>query len=191
MLRWLSKIIFHNIAGWKFEGRWPKEIPKMVTIEVPHTTNWDFPIGILIRKILDVDIQWAGKNSLFRFPFGGLLKWMGGVPVVRNKRTNFVQALIDIYNKSDKMNICLAPEGSRAKVDKLKTGFYYLAVGAKVPIFMVKFDYQHKIVWMRPPFYPTGDIDADMIVIDEYFAGTHGKYLDKSYKLDTEIQKIK
>lgn len=183
MLKRLSKFILFNIAGWRFEGRWPKEIAKMVTIEVPHTSYWDFPIGILMRRILDVEIQWAGKSSLFRFPFGGLFKWMGGVPVVRSKRTNFVNALVDVYNNSEHMNICLAPEGTRGKVEALKTGFYYIAVGANVPIFMVKFDYKDRIVWMREPFYPTGDFDADMTVIDNYFAGTHGKYPKKSYKL--------
>lgn len=183
MLRWLSKLIFYKFAGWRMEGRWPKEIKKMVTIEVPHTSYWDFPIGILMRKILDVEIQWAGKDSLFRFPMGGFFKWLGGVPVVRSKRTNFVNALIDVYNNSEKMNICLAPEGTRGKVEKLKTGFYYLAVGAKVPIFMVKFDYMNKIVWMRELFYPTGDFDEDMSIIDKYFAGTQGKYPDKSYRL--------
>lgn len=182
MLTWLSKIIFFKIAGWRFEGRWPKEIAKMVTIEVPHTSYWDFPIGILIRRILDVEIQWAGKASLFRFPFGILGRWMGGVPVVRSKRTNFVSALVEIYNKSDKMNICIAAEGTRGKVDKLKTGFYYIATGANVPIFMVKFDYKNRIVWMREPFYPTGDFEADMSIIDNYFAGTQGKYPSKSYK---------
>ena len=83
------------------------------------------------------------------------------------------------------MNICLAPEGTRKKVEKLKTGFYFIAVGAKVPIFMVKFDYKNKIVWLREPFYPTGDIDADMTLIDNYFAGTQGKYPEKSYKLSS------
>lgn len=183
MFKWLSKLIFLKIAGWRYEGRWPKEIDKMVTIEVPHTSYWDFPIGIFTRAIWDVEIQWAGKDSLFRFPFGGIARWMGGVPVVRSKRTNFVSALVDIYNKNDKMNICLAPEGTRKKVEKLKTGFYFIAVGAKVPIFMVKFDYKNKIVWLREPFYPTGDIDADMTLIDNYFAGTQGKYPEKSYKL--------
>lgn len=188
MLKWLSKLIFFKIAGWKLEGRWPKELPKMITIEVPHTSYWDFPIGILMRKILDVEIQWAGKDSLFKFPFGGLARWLGGVPVVRSKSTNFVQALIEVYNTSDKMNICLAPEGTRDKVNKLKTGFYYVALGAKVPIFMVKFDFKNKIVWMREPFYPTGDFDADMSLIDNYFAGTQGKYIDKSYKINGNSQ---
>lgn len=165
------------------QGHWPKDLPKMVTIAVPHTSYWDFPIGILMRRILDVEIQWAGKDSLFKFPMGRILKRMGGIPVIRSKSTNFVQSLIDIYKKSDKMNICLAPEGTRGKVNKLKTGFYYLAVGAKVPIFMVKFDYLNRIVWMREPFYPTEDFDADMRVIENYFAGTRGKYLDKSFKI--------
>ncbi len=183
MFKWLSKFILFTIAGWRFEGRWPKEIDKLITIEVPHTSYWDFPIGILMRPILGVQIQWAGKDSLFRFPFGGFFKWLGGVPVVRSRSTNFVNAIVDIYNKSEKMNICIAAEGTRKKVEKLKTGFYYIAVGAKIPIFMVKFDYKNRIVWMREPFYPTGDFDADMSIIDNYFAGTHGKYPAQSYKL--------
>lgn len=187
MLNWLSKIIFYKIAGWKIEGRWPKELPKMVTIEVPHTSYWDFPIGILLRKILGVEIQWAGKDSLFKFPLGIIARWMGGVPVVRSKSTNFVQALVEVYNNNDKMNICLAPEGTRAKVDKLKTGFYFVAVGAKVPIFMVKFDFKNRIVWMREPFYPTGNFDEDMSIIDNYFAGTQGKYIEKSYKMEGDL----
>lgn len=187
MLKWLSKFIFFKIAGWKIAGRWPRELPKMVTIAVPHTSHWDFPIGILLRRILDVEIQWAGKDSLFKFPLGIISRWMGGVPVIRSKSTNFVQAIVDIYNKSDKMNICLAPEGTRARVEKLKTGFYYVAVGAKVPIFMVKFDFKNRTVWMREPFYPTSDFDADMNIIDDYFAGTQGKHVEKSYKVDSNF----
>lgn len=183
MLKWLSKLIFLKIAGWKIDGRWPKELPKMITIAVPHTSYWDFPIGILLRRILDVEIQWAGKDSLFRFPLGVIARWMGGVPVVRSKSTNFVQALVDIYNKSEMMNICLMPEGTRSKVEGLKSGFYYIATGARIPIFMIKVDYLYRTVWFREPFYPTGDFDADMVLIENYFAGTQGKYLNKSFKM--------
>ncbi|MFN7117891.1 MAG: lysophospholipid acyltransferase family protein [Saprospiraceae bacterium] len=179
----ISKWIL-RVWGFKIEGRYPSEIPKMVLIEFPHTSNWDFPLGLLVRSALKLDIKYVGKASLFRFPFGGLFRWLGGYPVDRSKSTNFVDAVVDIFNEKEQFAIILTPEGTRTKVDKLKTGFYYIALGAKVPILMVKFDWSKKIVGFSEPFYPTGEYDADIIKILDYYKGVKGYNPELGYNVN-------
>lgn len=177
--KWILKL-----WGWKIEGHYPHEIPKMVLIEFPHTSNWDFPVGLLVRSQLKADIKFVGKSSLFRFPFGGLFRWMGGYPVDRSKSTNFVDAVVDIFNTKEQFAIILTPEGTRQKVNKLKTGFYYIALGAKVPILMVKFDWAKKIVGFSAPFYPTGDYDKDIVKILDYYKGVKGFHPAYAYNVN-------
>ena len=181
MFKWLSSFLFLRVFGWKIEGRYPNEIKKIMIIVVPHTSNWDFPIGLFLRPIWGADIKWCGKKSLFRFPMGIFARWLGGIPIDRSKRTNFVDAVVDEYNKSENLLIQIAPEGTRKKVDRLKTGFYHIAMGAKIPILMIKFDYGNKKVVVREPFYPSGDIEKDMEIINKYFKGTIGKIPEWSY----------
>lgn len=175
-----------RLWGWTIEGRYPHEVKKMVVIVFPHTSNWDFPVGVLVRSALKADIKYVGKASLFRFPFGGLFRWLGGYPVDRSKNTNFVDAVVDIFNREDRFAITLTPEGTRGKVDKLKTGFYYIALGAKVPIVCVKFDWGRKIVGFSAPFYPTGDYDADIIDILKYYKGVKGYHPELAYNVNEQ-----
>ena len=173
-----------RLWGWKIDGRYPHEVKKMVVIVFPHTSNWDFPVGLLIRSALKADIKYVGKSSLFRFPFGGLFRWLGGYPVDRSKNNNFVDAVIDIFNSKDQFAITLTPEGTRTKVDQLRTGFYYIALGAKAAIVMVKFDWGRKIVGFSEPFYPTGDYDADIIKILSYYKGVKGYHPELGYNVN-------
>lgn len=177
----LSKFIL-RIFGWKIEGFDPNRLDKLVVIVIPHTSNWDFPLGLLVRKALDAEhLKFVGKDSLFKPPFGALFRWLGGYPVDRSKRTNFVDSIVDLFGRIDRLGVVLSPEGTRKKVDKLKTGFYYIALGAGLPIVMVRFDWSHKLVTWREPFQPTGDFDADLKVIEDYYRGVQGKVPENSY----------
>lgn len=167
--------------GWKITGTPPLHIPKCVMIAVPHTSNWDFPLGLLVRSATRLKANFVGKKSLFMWPFGYIFRALGGIPVDRTKNTNFVDAVIDIYRHRSHFQMTIAPEGTRKKTDKLKTGFYYIALGAKVPIVKVKFDYTNKLVDFASPYYPTGDKEQDFKHIDDYFRGVSGKIKANSY----------
>ena len=129
-----------RILGWKITGDYPYGIKKCIIAVIPHTSNWDFPLGLLTRGSLNENITFYGKKSLFRFPFAGLFKWLGGIPVDRSKNNNFVDAVIQLYNERDELITVISPEGTRGKVETLKSGFYYIAKGAKIPIILCKFD---------------------------------------------------
>jgi 1-acyl-sn-glycerol-3-phosphate acyltransferase len=165
-----------RLFGWKIEGEVPSDLKKYVVIAVPHTSAWDFPLGVLTRASQGLDIKFIGKKSLFMPPFGWLMYKLGGYPVDRSKSKNFVQSVVDIFNQHEEFAIALAPEGTRLKVGKFKTGFYYIAKGAGVPILLVSFDYGRKVVTYDPEvFYPTDDAEADLEYIWNYYKGLRGK----------------
>ncbi|MEL7117810.1 MAG: lysophospholipid acyltransferase family protein [Bacteroidota bacterium] len=170
-----------NLLGWKITGRYPEEIKKFIIIVLPHTSNWDFPLGLLVRKALKQDIKYLGKSSLFKPPFGWIFKSLGGYPVFRDKRTKFVDAVIDIFKKEEELVITVAPEGTRSKVEKLKTGFYYMALGANIPVCLVKFDYGNKEVDFGKLLYPSGNIEEDLAIIHDHYRGVKGKRPEKSF----------
>jgi 1-acyl-sn-glycerol-3-phosphate acyltransferase len=174
MSRFLYKFFF-TLAGWKFEGGMPP-IEKYIIIVAPHTSNWDFMIGLCARSILRFDAKYLGKKELFRFPFGALFRWLGGVPVDRSRNVNMVDAVTDLFNSRKKFIVAIAPEGTRKYVPQWKTGFYFIALKAKVPILMTAFDYRKKTVFISKPFYPTGNLTDDMKVIFNFYSDKEGKY---------------
>lgn len=182
MLPFLSKLIL-KILGWKIVGEYPHHLKKFILVVVPHTSNWDFPLGIMVRTVWDPKraVKFIGKDSLFKRPHGFFFYWLGGYPVDRSKRNNFVQAVVDIFNSKEKFAIVLAPEGTRKRVEKLKTGFYFIAKGAQAPLILVKFDYEHKEVKFSEPFYTTENQEADFEFIDNHFRGVKGKIPEKGY----------
>ena len=170
MLRALSKFIFYTILGWSIRGEFSSSIKKYVMIVAPHTSNWDFVIGVLTRKILGLeDVKYLGKSQLFRWPYGIFFRWLGGYPVDRTKHNNWVDAAVEIFNEKDEFAITLAPEGTRSYIGRLKTGFYWIAVNAKVPIYKVGFDFKDKCILIDKPFYPSGDYEKDKPLIMEFF----------------------
>lgn len=171
-----------RLLGWRIINSYPVEIPKGVLIVIPHTSAWDFPLGIMVRSAINADIKFVGKNSLFKPPFGWLFRWLGGYPVDRSKSHNFVQSMVDIFNKEPYFHVVLAPEGTRRRVDKLKTGFYYIAKEAGVPIVMCKFDFGNKEIFFSQPYFTTGDVSADFSKIDDFFKGVKGKNPELGYK---------
>ncbi len=173
LMRWLSLFIL-KISGWRIEGGLP-DIKKIVLIAAPHTSNWDFPITIFIAFAVKAKIFWMGKDSLFRFPFGTLFKWLGGIPVDRSRSNNIVEQIVRKFSENESLIVTIPPSGTRKKVMKWKTGFYYIARGANVPIVLAFLDYQRKAGGFGPVFIPTGDIESDMKEIRAFYSGINGK----------------
>jgi 1-acyl-sn-glycerol-3-phosphate acyltransferase len=177
-----SKWILQQL-GWRIIH--PDPMPRQYIVAVvPHTSNWDFPLGLLVRSAMGEDIKFIGKSSLFRWPFGGLFRWLGGYPVDRSRRTNFTEAVAEIFQREPDFRIAIAPEGTRSKVDKLKTGFYYIAKEAGVPLILCAFDYGKKEVRFGEPFYPTDDAEADFAFIHDYWKGVRGRNVARSFSPD-------
>ena len=173
MTKWLSRILL-KVWGFKWTGFDPETIPKKVYAVYPHTSNWDFPLGILIKFAVPLNVNYVGKNSLFQWPYGFIFRKLGGIPVERSKRTNFVDMLVNLYREYDVISFAIAPEGTRKKVRKFKSGFYYIAHNANVPIIFVRFDFKNRIVDFSEPFTASGDYKKDMAHIIQYFRGTQG-----------------
>lgn len=177
----MFQLIFKNLMGWKLIGGFP-DLKKYVIIVVPHTSWHDFYMGILIRGVTGEKINYVGKKELFRPPFGWYFRWTGGAPIDRGKRSNTVDAIIDIFNEREEFRLSIAPEGTRKKVSTLKTGFYYVAKGAGVPIVMIALDFENKEVRIAEPFNPGDDMEADMQKIYDYFKGVKGKKPEYSFE---------
>ena len=148
-------------AGWDVEGTLP-DLAKFVVIGAPHTSNWDFVVAMPILWALGVEARWIGKHTIFRWPFARLLRYFGGMPVKRSEHHGSVERVIDIFNHKERLVLAVAPEGTRKRVTRWKTGFYHIAVGAGVPIVPAYFDYPRRRVGFGAPFSPTGDVDADI-----------------------------
>lgn len=170
----ISKFIYTKILGWKLVGDFPKDLKKYIVIGAPHTSWKDFPIAILARNSFGVKINFIGKKSLFKPPFGFIFRKLGGAPVDRSKSNNKVEAIVDVFNKNDEFRLALSPEGTREKVKEWKTGFYYIAKGANIPIVMFTFDFENKQVKVSEPYYTTDDIKADFNHFYDFYRGIKG-----------------
>ena len=164
------------MAGWKVEGALPPGVGKAVLIAAPHTSNWDLPLTLMVAFSLRLNIYWMGKASIFRFPFRHTMMWLGGIPVHREKSNNLVALSADAIRDADRvMQLVVPPEGTRSAVRQWKTGFYYIALGAGVPIIMAFMDYERKRSGLGPVLTPSGDIDADMKIVKAFYAPIKGK----------------
>lgn len=171
----IAKFIFQKVMGWKIEGSFDPAIKKAVVIVVPHTSWHDFYIGAFTRRLLGVQINYIAKKELFQWPFGWYFKWMGGAPLDRTSGQNNVEAIAQIFKENDEFRLAMSPEGTRKKVLIWKTGYYYIAMAANVPIICIAFDYATKKVNINEPFFPTGNIDEDTIILRTFFKGIVGK----------------
>lgn len=175
MLRSIYILIF-KLTGWKVEGSFPAELKRYIVAVAPHTSNWDFVIGVQARSILYLQgAKFLGKSQLFKPPFGWFFRWLGGYPVDRSSSHDMVHQVVSIFNTHEKFVLAIAPEGTRKKVDRLKTGFYYIAKHAHVPIIPCGFDYEKKKVIVGQPFYPTEDLEADMNFLRQFYGNIKGK----------------
>lgn len=171
----IAKFIYFKLLGWSFKGEFPSHLNKCVIAVVPHTSWWDFLLGLLIRKVWNEEINYIGKKSLFDSPFGWFFKWTGGAAIDRSKSNDTVSAVTKVFESKETFRLALSPEGTRKKVDKWKTGFYYIAKAAEVPILLVAFDYGKKEIKISKPLFPTSDIENDFKVYQNFFKGTLGK----------------
>jgi 1-acyl-sn-glycerol-3-phosphate acyltransferase len=179
-MRFICKIIFWLI-GWKSVGEFEYELKKYVIIVAPHTSAWDFIVGLLARKVFRLEkAKYLGKQELFKPPFGFIFRWLGGYPVDRSHNRNMVDEVVKIFNSREEFGIALSPEGTRRKVDKLRTGFYNIAKNANVPIVMVGLDYENKRICFSKPLIVTDDPQYDFEQILNFFRPIKGKYPEKS-----------
>lgn len=164
-----------RLIGWKVEARLPKE-RKFVLVGAPHTSNWDFIMMLLIMNALGLQLNWVGKDSLFNGSFGSVMRRLGGIPVDRSARNGFVDQMVAEFERREVMILVIAPEGTRGKSEYWKTGFYYIAQGARVPIALGYVDYAQKTGGIGASLQPSGDIQADMLPIARFYAGITGKH---------------
>ncbi|WP_242094035.1 1-acyl-sn-glycerol-3-phosphate acyltransferase [Aestuariivivens sediminicola] len=177
-MQWLAKFIYFKILGWKIVGNtnFSKDsIKKAVIIGVPHTSWHDFYIGILLRTVLNIKVHFVGKKELFVFPLGWILRSLGGSPIDRHTKENKVNAIAKLFGEKKEFRMAMAPEGTRKKVTKWRTGFYYIAKEAKVPIIMFTLDFKNKQNKISEPFYPTEDMESDFNYMYDFFKGVQGK----------------
>jgi 1-acyl-sn-glycerol-3-phosphate acyltransferase len=158
-----------RLAGWRFEGVVP-DLPKFVLIVAPHTSNWDFFVGVTAMFALSLRGTFLGKDTLFRWPVGPVMRWLGGIPVDRHSPHNVVDQSIAYFERRSKLVLALSPEGTRKKLPAWRTGFYFVARGAGVPILPVAFDYPHRMIRLMPLFETTGDQASDFATLANYFS---------------------
>lgn len=167
-------ILILRLKGWKYLGEMPPGVSKCVMIAAPHTSNWDLPYTLMVAFALRINIHWMGKESIFKPPFRGLMKWMGGIPVDRSKANDLVAASVQQLKEASSLILIVPPEGTRSKVTYWKTGFYWIAHGAGVPILLGYLDFAKKEGGIAGAFMPTGDIEKDMVEIKAFYATVTG-----------------
>ncbi len=179
-----GSVAFLKWKGWQLQGRLPNDTPKSVLIAAPHTSNWDLPYTLMVAFALDLNVRWMGKASLFRWPLGPVMRWLGGIEVDRSKNTNLVAAsAASLLQAQGSTQLIVPPEGTRGRTRHWKTGFYYIAQQAQVPIILAFLDYERRIGGLGPVFQPTGDIDSDMQAIKRFYAPIKGRRAD-SFMVD-------
>jgi len=171
--RWLGRSIL-RLGGWRVTGTLP-DIPKLVLIAAPHSSNWDGIWGMAAKMAMGFDARILGKDSLFWWPMSVVLRKLGVIPLDRSKPQGVVEQSIDLIRQSPKLWFALAPEGTRKPVQHWKAGFLKIAHGADVPILMAYFHYPDKIIGLGPLFHTTGDLPADMAAIREWYRPWQGK----------------
>lgn len=171
---------FLRLLGWRLVNGIPSGLKKYVVAVAPHTSWKDFLLGLLVRAALGRKIYYLGKKELFDSPFGFFFWWTGGRPVDRKIKTGLVDQVVKLFNGSEEFAIAVAPEGTRQKVQNFRTGFYYIARKAGVPIVPCLLDYEHKQARFLPPFYPTTDAEKDLDTIWDYYQNVKGAKPERS-----------
>lgn len=175
VLRGASRL-FLRLTGWRIEGTLPAQARKCVVIAAPHTSNWDLPYTLMAAFVLRLHPYWMGKAQIFRWPFGPLMRWLGGIPVRREQSNNLVAASVAALTAAEgPVQLIVPPEGTRSKVTHWKTGFYWIAHGAKLPIQLSYLDFGERRAGLGPLVHPSGDIERDMVEIKAFYAPFRGK----------------
>ncbi len=179
MLKLIARFYFWLI-GWKTANKLPPQVDKYVMIGAPHTSNWDFPITIAALSIMGVKVNYLAKKELFRFPLGIIMRGLGGIPVDRSRSTGMVDAMIGEFGKHDRLVLLVPPEGTRGYVKEWKSGFYRVAAGAGVPIVLAYLDYGRKEAGLEKAFYPTGDYEKDLPLIQGFYRTVQARFPEHS-----------
>ncbi|HEY4997648.1 MAG TPA: lysophospholipid acyltransferase family protein [Usitatibacter sp.] len=163
-----------RVLGWRVEGEVP-DLPKFVIAVAPHTSNWDFVVGAAAMFALDLRLSFISKHTLFRWPFARVLRWMGGIPVDRSASHGLVGEAVRAFASTDQRVLAIAPEGTRKRTGRFRSGFLHIARGAKVPVVLASLDYAARCVRLGPMFTPGEDVDADLARVVAFFAKVKGK----------------
>lgn len=174
-MKLIARLIFY-ITGWKIKERLPDGIHKCVVIAAPHTSNWDFVYAMAAFYIMDMRIRYVAKKELFVFPLGIIMRAFGGIPVDRSKRNNLVDSMVKLFQEHEKLYLLIPPEGTRSQVAKWKTGFYYTAFNAQVPLVCGYLDYAKKEAGLGMIYTPSGNYDNDLKEIKTFYSGVTPKY---------------
>lgn len=182
-----------NFIGWRVKS---SDIPfkKFIIIGAPHTSNWDFPFALLALSALGMKFSWIGKHTLFKPPFNFFFRYLGGIPVDRSVRLSFIEKMATLFNASEDMKLAIAPEGTRSKKNHWKTGFYYIAMAANVPIALAYINYSKKELGIGPFLTPTGDLEKDFDTIRKFYTDKVGKYTENQSTIRVrkrELQRIR
>lgn len=178
MLQGLARLIL-RVGGWTPVGGLP-DVPKAVIIAAPHTSNWDGVWALVYKVAIDAEIHFFGKKSLFWFPLSSLLRWLGGIPLDRERAGSAVKQAVDMFKAEDSFYFGLAPEGTRALKPGWKSGFYRIAEDARVPVYLGFLDFENKRLGIGPRFDLTGDQDADLARIGDFYSGIRGRHPEKT-----------
>ncbi len=171
--------LWYRLRGWTFVGQRPA-IPKYVVVGGPHTSNTDFFAFLAVVANFDLPARFIGKHTLFRWPFGGLMRRLGGIPVRRDSGQGLVEQVVAAFHRSDAMALVIAPEGTRGRADHWRSGFYRIAVAAEVPVVCGFVDHSTKRLGLGPTIEPTGDMRGDMDRIRAFFADKVGRHPDRT-----------
>ncbi|MEN0006644.1 MAG: 1-acyl-sn-glycerol-3-phosphate acyltransferase [Bacteroidota bacterium] len=195
MQKLLGKLII-TLLGWKLNKNVPKEVyEKCVIIAAPHTSNWDYPLTMAAMSMFEVNMKYTIKKEWIESPLGWLFRALGGIGVDRfakdgSKKISLVDAIANLFEESETLTIIVQPEGTRSLQKKWKTGFYYIAQKAQVPIVFGYLDYKNKSIGIEKVLYPSGDLEADMFKIMEFYKNIPAKFPEK-FALDERFTKVK
>lgn len=182
MIRFIFWLIY-TFNGWDIKGEKPPGIKKYVMLAAPHTSNFDLVYALVGLKKLKVNTRFTIKKEWLRFPFGAFIKPLGAIGIDRGPKTkdrkSMVDSMSELFDKEEELCILVTPEGTRKKVKKWKSGFYYVALNAKVPLVLGYLDYKNKISGIGPTIYPSGNYEKDLKIIQEFYATIPPKFPDK------------
>jgi 1-acyl-sn-glycerol-3-phosphate acyltransferase len=162
-----------RLSGWRLQADIALA-PPAVCVGAPHTSNWDCLLLLALALELRLKVCWLGKDSLFRFPFGALMRWLGGIPINRSERSNQVQRSAEFLRAHPELFLCVTPEGTRRKVEGWKSGFYHIAHQAGVPILLTVLDADTRTVQVRGLYHPSGDAEREIAEIQHVYSGYNG-----------------
>lgn len=176
MGRWIAEA-FLRWQGWDTEGHAP-DVKKFVLVAAPHTSNWDLAFLLAMAYRYDLSPRWMAKHTIFRGPMGPVMRRLGGIPIRRHLRENVVDQMARNFAEADELCLTIPPEGTRGRTPYWKSGFYHIALTARVPIVLSYLDFGRKRGGLGEPWYPTGDVKADMDVMRAFYKDVRGKYAD-------------